>query len=70
MRESVRDERLRVAFAETEYGCRKVLIWVEGDLDCGLVNDLRDAEPGDKFIVTVSELTEREINSLPDFGGW
>jgi hypothetical protein len=33
-------------------------------------NEFDGAEPGDKIIIEITEVTDDEINKLPEFEGW
>jgi len=44
--------------------------WISRDWDTIRSAELEDSEIGDEITITVCEMTEAELEALPEFEGW
>jgi len=36
----------------------------------GIVEEIKFSEVGDKYIITIIDMPKKELEALPEFGGW
>ncbi len=48
---------------------KRSCVFVDGSLD-GLLEEIRGSKTGEVFTVTVLEMSQEEIDAMPEFDGW